>query len=119
MDADIINAPDMLTVEKLKAQDYRNSAISTSAANGTRQATYEQDVASMLLFRTNQMAVIQAEAAKLGPELTFRDRLVLAIADKYMTASTSTVPATYQADAALDAAKLKAGVDEIMKLWPA
>jgi hypothetical protein len=123
MDIDLINAPDMLTVEKLKAQDYRNSIVASSnatAAASTREAArlaaYQKDVDSMVQFRSNQMAVIQAESAKLGPELTLRERIALEVAVKYMTASSSTVPATYQADAALDAARLKSAIDEVVKI---
>lgn len=48
--------------------------------------------------------------------LTLRQRVGLAIADKYMTTSTSVDPALILADAQKDAARLKAAIDEVMKV---
>jgi hypothetical protein len=44
-----------------------------------------------------------------------RLRLTLALADKFMTTSTATLPETVAKDAAQDAARLKAAVDAVIR----
>jgi hypothetical protein len=117
LDADIA-AADPATLEKIKAQDYRDSLKASTAREAARLAAYQADVASMTKFRADQMALMREQAALLPasePELTLRQRMGLAIAEKYMTTSTSTVPATVLADAVNDAARLRAAIDEALK----
>ncbi len=101
MDADIA-AADSLGVNRINAQTNRNAQLALQA---------------------HQQALIQNERDYLTLEremvpLSLREQITVAIADKYMTTSTSTVPATVLADAVADAARLKAAVDEVIKTLP-
>ena len=101
LDTDISAATDLLMLEKIRAQNYR------------------EEVASLKQFRADQMAMLRDEYANLAsvqPELTLRQRVGLSIADKYMTTGTATTPAAVLADAVNDAARLKAAIDEVLKV---
>lgn len=110
LDTDIATAADVLALERIQTQTDRN------------------DVANRMAYRSGALAIAQArqaaEATALGkqqanfdslvPELTFRQQLMVALASKFMTKSTSAVPATYTATSAAEAAKLAAAVDAIV-----
>lgn len=106
MDADISSA-DALTLDRIRTQVARDSAADLKA------------------YRTQHLAIIQgfkawaeAEYAKLPPEVPYdlRRTLTLTLAEKYMTTSTAVDPILVLADAQKDAARLKAAVDEVIKL---
>lgn len=98
MDADI-TAADSLGVNRINAQTSRDAQ---RALQAHQQALISNEIEYMALVRETL-------------PLTLRDQITVAIADKYMTTSTSTVPATVLADAVADAARLKAAVDEVLK----
>lgn len=98
MDADITTA-DSLGVNRINAQTSRDAQ---RALQAHQQALIRNEIEYMALVRETL-------------PLTLRDQITVAIADKYMTTSTSTVPATVLADAVADAARLKAAVDEVLK----
>lgn len=108
MDADIQAAATALDLDKIKAQDYRN-ALAQQAA----------DRAAQLALLESHFAWARAEYAALPPEddaVEFRRQMAVAIAAKYFTTSTSTVPATIEADAVNDAARFKAALNEALKV---
>lgn len=103
LDTDIAGAtasttPGSLTLDKINAQHYR-----TALEN----------------LRTHQQALIDNERealniARAQRDLTFRQQVALALANKFMARSTSTVVATYTAATALDGQKLKAAIDAVL-----
>ena len=97
LDPDILSA-DPAMLEKLKAQDYRDFLKASSEREATRLAAYQQDVSSMTAFRSAQTSLFQAESAKLAPEFSLRQRILLEIAGKYMTTSTSIDPVLFLKD---------------------
>lgn len=108
MDADITSA-DALSLDRIRTQTARDSAADLKA------------------YRTQYLAITSAFTAwfkaafeSLPPELPDNPRrvLTLALAEKYMTTSTAVDPALVLADAVKDAARLKAAVDEVLKLLP-
>lgn len=107
MDADIAAATTAFELDKIKAQDYRNAL-----------ASQKVDRAAQLAVVQGLYAWAQAEYTKLPPETPYDRRwaMTLAIADKYMSASTAIDPALVLADAQKDAARLRAAVDEAMKV---
>lgn len=109
MDADITSA-DALGLDRIRTQIARESA------------------ADLKIYRAQHLGILQAfvnwaqaEYNKLPPEVPFDPRrsLVFTLAEKYMTTSTAVDPALVTADAVKDAARLKAAVDEVLKLLPA
>lgn len=115
IDQDILTA-DAAMIEKIKAQDYRNWLLEGRRIEEARRAEYKRDVDSLIATRQEQVRLLQEQAAQLSPELTMRDRVTLAIADKYMTTSTATTPEAVQADAQKDAARLAAAVDAVLQV---
>lgn len=111
LDPDIA-AADALTLSRINMQEVRDNLTNLKA------------------WRAQQLAILQgavdwakAEYAKIPTEidemnLRYKRNLLLTLAEKYMTTSTSTVPATVQADAVNDTARLKAAYDEVIKLLP-
>ena len=108
MDADITAAATPLDLDKIKAQDYRIALASQQA-----------DRAAFRAIVSGLQAWIQAEYAKIPVDeslVEIRRQLTIELASKYMTTSTAVDPALVLADAQKDAARLKAAVDEAMKV---
>ncbi len=108
MDADITAAATSLDLDKIMAQDHRDSAQSAKEFR-----------AAQLAILSGFQAWIQAEYAKIPADedpVEVRRRLTLDLANKYMTTGTAVDPALVLADAQKDAARLKAAVDEVMRL---
>jgi hypothetical protein len=106
MDADISSA-DAIALDRIRTQIARDQA------------------ANLIAYRASHLSIIQGltdwakvEYAKLPPETAYDRRwaMTLAIADKYMSAGTATDPVLVLADAQKDAARLKAAIDEAMKV---
>jgi hypothetical protein len=107
MDADIAAAVTALDLDKIKAQDYRNALVSQHA-----DRLAQTDVIKSM--QAWAIANIDLPAAEVAADV--RRRLVLSLAEKYMTTSTAVDPALVLADAQKDAARLKAAIDEVLKL---
>lgn len=98
LDSDLIAATE-LQIRRIETQQYRN-ALTAKAAQAAEELALGRE---------------ELDLARTHGALSLREQITLAIADKYMTTSTSTVPATVLADAQNDAARLKAAVDEVLK----
>jgi hypothetical protein len=108
MDADISAAATPLDLDKIKAQDYRNAL-----------AAQQADRTAYRAILSGLQAWIQSEYAKIPADESpteIRRQLTIELASKYMTTSTAVDPALVLADAQKDAARLKAAVDESMKV---
>lgn len=107
MDADIA-AADALQLERIAAQDYRNEAADLAA----HRAAVRDHLATIRAQYAEFVAWTKAEYAKL-PDPAAKKRLdvALAIADKYFTTGTATLPESVELDAANDARRFKAAVD--------
>ena len=105
MDADISAAATALDLDKIKAQDYRN-ALAQQAADRAAHRALVQSLADWL--KTEYTALPD-------PAAEFRREMALAIADKYFTTSTATLPESIVLDARNDAARFKAALEEAVK----
>jgi hypothetical protein len=99
IDPDINAASTELALRRIETQQYRDGLTAKAAQEGV-EAAVEADALAW---------------AKTQPALTLREQVCLALAEKFMTKSTSTVVATYTATSVLDGAKLRAAIDEVLK----
>jgi hypothetical protein len=104
IDTDIASAPSApatgsLALDKINAQAYRN-ALAAQAAYQSARLQIEQ--ASLDLARAQRVP-------------TVRELVMLALVDRFMTESSSTVPATYTAVSQADGARLRVAIDEAIK----
>lgn len=111
LDTDIAAATTSFELDKIKAQDYRNSLASQKA-----------DRAAQLVVIQGFYTWVQAEFAMLPQEESIADRLkrnlFLTLAEKYMTTSTATIDATILADATNDAKRLDAAFKAASAVLP-
>jgi hypothetical protein len=114
LDADIL-AADAATLEKIKAQEYRNDLAdlkahraAVRAATAAHQAACAEAQAAALAWQKEQYSLLPPE---LTPQQTLRIRLGEAIADKYFTTSSNTTATGWASDAAQDAGKFGAALD--------
>lgn len=107
MDTDIDNALTPLELDKLKAQDYRD-ALKDEKAHRTAMRQIAQEQADL---NNATGAKIDADAPS-----EFKRDVILALIPKYMTTGTAVDPVAVLKDATDDARRLKAALDEIMKL---
>jgi len=107
MDTDIDTAATPLALDKLKAQEYRD-ALKDEKAHRTAMRQIAQEQAAL------NIDTGQAITADTMPE--FKREVILALIPKYMTTSTNTTPAGAASDAVADCMRLKAALDEILKL---
>ena len=119
---DIAAATTQFQLEQIKAQDYRQSIADAKAFNDAatvRALAADADLkawrASMLKVAQDQADWVKTQFAALPPELSYKQRLILTIADKYMTTSTAVDPAAVKSDADKDAARLVAAADSIIE----
>ena len=111
MDADIA-AADALALERIAAQDYRNECADLAA----HRAAVREHHAALRAKYAEFIAWTKAEYATLPtPEAELRQRMALAIAEKYFTTSTATLPESVTADAVNDARRFKAALDEAVR----
>ena len=117
LDLDILQA-DAPMLERIKAQDYRDSVQAANAREDARLAMQQAATTASMAIEHQKADAITAELspANSEPPLTLRQRVVLCIADKYMTTSTSIDPLLVAKDASNDAARLRAAVDEVLKV---
>ena len=113
LDADIAAAGNVLSVEKIKAQEYRNSVADLKAFRAAQGARLD---AFILWARTEYAALPPAVQTPAEARESARISLTKLLSEKYMTTSTATVPETILKDAREDSARLKAGVDAILDL---
>ena len=114
LDADIAAAPDLLAVEKIKAQDYRNDLAARLPLAQQHTANDTKKTAEFEEFVAVQQS---AAAGLLTPQQEVRLAIVRAIAANYMKpTTTSTQQSFIEYDANLDARKLEAAVLEIEKI---
>lgn len=112
MDTDIAAATTAFELDKIKAQDYRNSL-----------ASQKIDRAAQLAVVQGFYAWAQTEYSSLPPELPaatrLRNQLFLTLAEKYMTpSSTATTDATIATDSANDAKRLDAAFKAASAVLP-
>lgn len=108
MDADIAAAATALDLDKIKAQDYRDSLKRAAEDRAAQRALIEA-----------HLSWARAEYAALPPEdaaAELRREMAVAIAGKYFTTGTATLPESVLADAQKDAARFKAALDEAVKV---
>lgn len=111
LDADIA-AADALALERITAQDYRNECANLAA----HRAAVREHQAAIRAKYDEFIAWTKAEYASLPDEATeLRQRMALAIAEKYFTTGTATLPESVTLDAVNDARRFKAALDEAVK----
>ena len=111
LDPDIASA-DALTLSRITAQEVRDNIASQKAFRAS-QLQILQDFTTG--FRA-AYASLPTEAEEL--DLKYRRDMLVVLASKYMTTSTSTAPATVLADAVNDTARMKAAYEEVLKIVP-
>lgn len=104
LDTDIAAAaasttPGSLALDKINAQAYRNALASLT--------THQQALIA------NEQVALDLARQQVTPSL--RQTVMLALVDKFMAKSSSTVPATYTAASVLDGQKMRAAIDEAIK----
>jgi len=108
MDADISAATTSLDIDKIKAQDYRDSIKQATVDRATQRALLQA-------FLDWNKAQYDALPAELDNAQELRRSMAVAIAAKYFTTSTATLPESVLADAQKDSARFKAALDEAVK----
>lgn len=107
MDADIL-AADALTIERIYAQECRNEVADLKAHRAAVRAHHDAMRAKVDAF----IAWAQAQYATLpDPVQEKRLSLALAIAEKYFTTGTATLPESVELDAQNDARRFKAALE--------
>ncbi len=111
MDTDIA-AADALQLERIAAQDYRNECANLAAHRSAVQA----HLAAIRAQYAAYIEWVKAEYAALpDPEAEKRLELAKAIAEKYFTTGTATLPESVLLDAVNDARRFRAALDEAVK----
>lgn len=105
MDADIAAAASALELDKIKAQDYRDSLRKAAEDRAAFRALAQ----GMFDWFKSEYATLPTAANET------RTAMGLAIAAKYFTTGTATTPESVLLDAQNDARRFKAALDEAMK----
>lgn len=103
VDADIAATVDVLSLEKIKAQDYRDHIRRVDAREEERLASQKSSA--------NVYAGLASGVPP--PKAELRADIVKAIAANYMKPSTATLPESIASDAKLKALRLAAAVVEV------